>query len=52
MTISTSPPREVLLAKVVGGMQSPIYNLASHLAAPIQGMMGMLQARIKQLEEE
>lgn len=49
--ISTAPPREVLLVKVVGGMQIPIYALANHLAAPLQGMMGMLQARIKQLEE-
>ncbi|MFC1871354.1 50S ribosomal protein L10, partial [Chloroflexota bacterium] len=51
-TIATLPTREVLLAKVVGGMQSPIYNLVNHLMAPMQGMVGMLQARIKQLEEE
>ena len=42
--------REVLLAKVFGAMQSPIVALVSVLAAPIRGMMGVLQARMKQLE--
>ncbi len=50
MTISKLPPREVLLAKIVGGMQSPIAALVGCLAAPIQGMVGVLQARVKQLE--
>jgi large subunit ribosomal protein L10 len=48
--IATLPPREVLLAKVVGGMQSPIYALVRCLNAPIQGMVGVLQGRIRQLE--
>ena len=50
IAISTLPPREVLLAKVVGGIQSPISALVSRLAAPIQGMIGVLQSRIQQLE--
>jgi large subunit ribosomal protein L10 len=49
-TISTLPPREVLLARVVGGIQSPILALASRLATPMQGMIGVLQAKIQQLE--
>jgi len=49
-TLSTLPPREVLLARVVGGMQSPISALVSRLATPIQGMLGVLQARSQQLE--
>ncbi|MBI4186749.1 MAG: 50S ribosomal protein L10 [Chloroflexi bacterium] len=50
MTISTLPPREVLLAKVLQGLQSPIAGLIQQLAAPIAGTIGLLQARIRQLE--
>jgi len=52
ITLSTLPSREILLAKVLGGMQSPVTSLVSCLASPIRGMMGILQARIKQLEGE
>ena len=48
--IAALPTREVLLAKVVGGIQSPIYALVHCLNAPIQGMVGVLQGRIRQLE--
>ena len=51
-TLSTLPPREILLAKLLGGMQSPITALVSCLATPIRGVIGVLQARIKQLEGE
>ena len=50
LKLSTLPSREVLLAKMLGGMKSPIVTLVSCLANPIQGMMGVLQARINQLE--
>ncbi len=49
-TLPKLPSREVLLARVVGGVQSPISALVSRLAAPLQGMVGLLQARIQQLE--
>ncbi len=52
MVLSTLPPREVLLAKIVGGMQSPIIILLSHLATPMRGLVNILQARIQQLEGE
>jgi len=52
MTLSTLPPREVLLAKVLGGMQAPIATLVSYLTTPIRGIVGVLQARIQQLEGE
>ena len=52
ITLSTLPPREVLLAMVLGGMKSPISALLSCLTAPIRGITGVLQARIKQLEGE
>ena len=51
-TLSTLPSREMLLAKVLGGMQSPIVALVSCLTTPIQGIIGVLQARIQQLEGE
>ena len=49
-TIARLPRREVILARVVGGIQSPISTLVNCLTAPIQGMFGVLQARIQQLE--
>lgn len=52
MTLSTLPPREILLAKTVGGMQTPIITLLSHLATPMRGFINLLQARMQQLEGE
>ena len=49
-TLAKLPSREVLLSKVIGGMKSPIYGLVNVLAGPIRGIMGVLQARIQQLE--
>ncbi len=52
ITLSTLPSREILLARVLGGMQSPISALVSQLTAPMRGIIGVLQARIQQLEGE
>jgi len=49
-TLARLPSRDVLISKVISGMQSPIYGLVNVLAGPIRGIMGVLQARIKQLE--
>jgi large subunit ribosomal protein L10 len=46
------PTREVLISRVIAGMQSPITALVSVLAGPIRGVRGVLQARIQQLEGE
>ncbi len=51
-TLATLPAREVLISRVMAGMQSPIVALVSVLASPIRGIMGVLQARIQQLEGE
>ena len=51
-TLARLPSRDVLLAKVLAGMQSPIVALVSCLSSPIRGLVGVLQARIKQLEVE
>jgi len=49
-TLARLPSREVLLAKVIGGMQSPIYGLVNVLAGPVRGLAQVLQGRIQQLE--
>jgi large subunit ribosomal protein L10 len=49
-TIATLPPREVLLGKVMGGIQSPLYALMNQVNAPLRGLMTVLQERMKQLE--
>ena len=51
-TLSTLPAREVLISQVMAGIQSPITALVGLLLAPIRGIMGVLQARIQQLEGE
>ena len=50
--LSRLPSREILLAKVLGGMQIPIMALVNCLTTPIRGIIGGLQARIQQLEGE
>ncbi|HXY74974.1 MAG TPA: 50S ribosomal protein L10 [Dehalococcoidales bacterium] len=50
-TLATLPPKPVLVAKVIGGIKSPLYALAGVLTAPMRNLQGTLQARIKQLEE-
>lgn len=49
-TLARLPSREVLLAKVIGGMQSPIYGIVNVLAAPMRGLAQVLQGRIQQME--
>jgi len=49
-SLARLPSREVLVARVVGGMKSPIWGLVGVLAGPLRGLSGVLQARIEQLE--
>jgi large subunit ribosomal protein L10 len=49
-SLAALPPAEVLLARVMAGIQSPIYRLINSLSSPLRGLMGVLQARAKQLE--
>ncbi len=51
-TLARLPSREILLAKLLGGMQGPIAGLVNCLSAPITGVARVLQARIKQMEGE
>jgi len=50
-SLSTLPTREVLIAKMLGGMNAPISGLVNCLSSPIRGLLNVLQAQIKQLEE-
>ena len=49
-TIATLPSKEVLIAKVLGGIQGPLYALLNQVNAPLRGLTVVLQGRIKQLE--
>ena len=48
--ISALPTKDVLISQVMAGIQSPMVTLVSMLAAPLRGIMGVLQARMQQLE--
>jgi large subunit ribosomal protein L10 len=42
--LATLPPREVLLAKLAGGMAAPMTGMAAVLAANIRNLVGVLSA--------
>jgi large subunit ribosomal protein L10 len=44
------PSKAVLISMVMAGMQSPIYGFVNVMAAPIRGLMQVLQGRIQQME--
>ncbi len=51
-SLATIEPREVLIAKVLGGLNSPIASLVGVLNASISSIAYVLQARIDQLGGE
>lgn len=50
ITLATLPPKEVLIAKLLAGMQGGILALVRVLNATLAGFVGLLNARIQQLE--
>lgn len=48
--LASLPPREVLLAQVVGSFQAPISGLVTALGGILRSLMYVLQARKEQLE--
>jgi large subunit ribosomal protein L10 len=50
--LATMPSREELLAKVVGGLNAPLYGLVGVLSGPIRALAYVLQARQEQLGGE
>ncbi len=49
-SLAATPPREVLIAQLMGRLKAPVYSLHFVLSAPIRGLAAALQARVKQLE--
>lgn len=49
ISLATLPSREVLLAKVLGGMQTPVAGLVTVLSANISALARVLEARRAQL---
>ena len=47
--LASLPSKEVLLAKLMGQLQSPLYWLAGVLNSPIQGLAILLQRRAEQI---
>ena len=50
-SLTTLPPKEVLIAKMLGSMQTPISSFVGILNAPLQAFTRVLQARATQLEK-
>jgi len=50
--LAALPPKPVLLAMLLGQMQSPLARLLTIMNGPLQSMGNVLQARVRQLEEE
>lgn len=49
-SLATMPPKEQLIADVVGKLQSPLYNFAGLMNASITQFARLLNARAEQLE--
>jgi large subunit ribosomal protein L10 len=49
-SLTELPSREVLLARVLGGVQAPMSGLVGTLSAMVRGVMNVLNARVQQLE--
>jgi large subunit ribosomal protein L10 len=50
VALSKMPPKDELVAKCVGLVKSPLYRLVTVLNGNLQGLVTLLQARVKQLE--
>ena len=50
--LASLPPRAQLLAILLGQMQAPIAQLLTIMNGPLQSLDNLLQARVRQMEEE
>jgi len=48
--LAATPSREILMGQLMGRLKAPIYSLHFVLSSPLRGLVGVLQARAKQLE--
>ena len=46
------PPVDVLRAQLVGAIVSPLTAVVALLAAPLRDLVGLIDARIEQLQEQ
>ena len=51
-SLADLPPRDVLLAQVLSGVQSPIAGLVNVLSGTLRGLVTVLKARADQLEAD
>lgn len=51
-SLATMPPKEQLLADVIGKLQSPLYNFAGLMAASMRNFAGLIDSRANQLEAQ
>lgn len=49
-SLADLPSREVLVSRVIGGVQAPLSGLVGTLSAVVRGVMNVLNARVQQLE--
>ena len=50
INLSTIPPREVLIAQILGLLQSPLQGVYNVLRAPLHSFLYLLQARARSIE--
>ena len=50
--LASVPPRDVLLGRIAGGLQSPIQNFVLLISATLRDFAGLAEARAKQLETQ
>jgi len=51
-SLATLPPAEVLRGQVLGAIVAPLSAFAALLNAPLQNLVGLIDARIEQLEKD
>ncbi|HMO53519.1 MAG TPA: 50S ribosomal protein L10 [Tepidiformaceae bacterium] len=51
-SLATMPPKEQLIADVVGKLQSPLYNFAGLIQSTMRNFAGLVDARANQLEAQ
>lgn len=50
--LATLPPTDVLRAQLVGAIVAPVTQLLALVSAPLRDLHGLIDARVKQLEEQ
>jgi large subunit ribosomal protein L10 len=50
--LSKLPPKKILVGKMLGSIQGPLYGLVGTLNAPIQGLVTVLNGRLEKLQDQ